>query len=289
MRMTVAFIQRARDLVLFRTWAGRGLGLRAWVVMALVAWGMELQVPADTVPVRHIAGTVHGFLIQRAGDGHVVATGDSVQVSHGDVVTSHTIFTYKDGSVDDETTVFSQRRTFHLISDHHVQKGPFFPHAMDLAIDTRTGEVTTRTMGKDGKEAVHTEHMSLPLDLANGIVPEVIGSLSANSPTMTVSMLVAAPKPRIVKLAISPRGEENFSIAGAARKALHCEIKIVIGGVAGAVAPLVGKAPPNIQIWEVGGDAPTFLREQGPTFEDGPTMTIELASPEWADGARANG
>jgi hypothetical protein len=250
--------------------------------------GIQTQVSADVVPVRHIAGTVHGFLVQRAEDGHIVATGDSVQVSHGDQVTARTTFTYKDGSVDDETTVFSQRRSFRLISDHHIQKGPFFPHPMDLAIDTRSDEVTTRTTGKDGKEEVHSEHMNLPIDLANGIVPQVIGSLKTNSPTMTVSLLVTTPKPRIVKLAISPRGEENFSIAGAARKALHCEIKIEIGGVAGAVAPLVGKAPPNIEIWEVGGDAPTFLREQGPTFEDGPVMTIELASPEWAEGPKAN-
>jgi hypothetical protein len=262
--------------------------LRAGSLIALLVWGVQPKAPADVVPVRHILGTVHGFLVQRAEDGRIVATGDSVQVSHGDVVTSRTTFTYKDGSVDDETTVFSQRRAFRLISDHHIQKGPFFPHPMDLAIDTRSGQVTVRTTGKDGKEEVHTQHMNLPEDLANGIVSQVIGSLKPGAQGMTVSIVVTTPKPRIVKLAISPVGEENFSIAGASRKALHCEIKIEIGGVAGVVAPLVGKAPPNIEIWEVGGEAPTFLREKGPTFEDGPMLTIELASPEWTDGRNAN-
>jgi hypothetical protein len=216
-----------------------------------------------------------------------VATGDSVQVSRGNQVTSRTTFTYKDGSVDDETTVFTQSRTFRLISDHHIQKGPFFPHPMDLMIDARTGQVNVRTTGKDGKEESYSQHMTLPEDVANGMVSQVIGNLKANSQSMTVSMVVTTPKPRVVKLVISPVGEENFSIAGASKKALHCEIKILIGGVVGLVAPFVGKAPPNIELWEVGGDAPTFLREKGPTFEDGPMMTIELASPDWPGTQKA--
>jgi len=254
--------------------------------MALLVCGLQPQTPADPVPVRHIAGTVHGFLVQRGEDGNVVATGDSVQVSRGSQVTSRTTFTYKDGSVDDETTVFTQSRTFRLISDHHVQKGPFFPHPIDLMVDARTGQVTVRTTGKDGKEESYSQHMTLPEDLANGMVSQVIGSLKAGAQA-TVPIVVTTPKPRIVRLMIAPVGEESFSIAGASRKALHFEIKIQIGGVVGLVAPLVGKAPPNIELWEVGGDAPTFLREKGPTFEDGPMLTIELASPDWPDAAKA--
>lgn len=256
-------------------------------MIALLVCGLQLDVAADAVPVRHILGTEHGFLVERAEDGQIVATGDNVQVAHGDQVTSRTTFTFKDGSVDDETTVFSQRRNFRLISDHHIQKGRFFPHPMDLMIDARSGQVTVRTTGKDGTEEVHTQHMNLPPDLANGMVSQLIGNLKAGAQTTTVSMLVTTPKPRIVKLAISSLGAENFSIAGATRKALHFEIKIEIGGVEGLVAPMVGKAPPNIEVWETGGEAPTFLRETGQTFEDGPVMTIELASPEWPN-AKAN-
>jgi hypothetical protein len=98
---------------------------------------------------------------------------------------------------------------------------------------------------------------------------------------------VLTPKPRLVKLVISSRGEEPFSIVGSSRKAIHYEIKIEIGGIAGIVAPLVGKAPPNIQIWLIGGQAPTFLKEQGPTYPDGPVMTIQLASPVWPDAPKA--
>jgi hypothetical protein len=48
----------------------------------------------------------------------------------------------------------------------------------------------------------------------------------------------------------------------------------------------VGKAPPNIQLWIIGGLAPTFLREEGPIYAEGPIMTIELASPVWPDAAK---
>ena len=52
------------------------------------------------------------------------------------------------------------------------------------------------------------------------------------------------------------------------------------------MAPLVGKAPPNIEIWAVTGQAPTFVREQGPIYPDGPVMTIQLVSPTWPDSAK---
>ena len=103
--------------------------------------------------------------------------------------------------------------------------------------------MTYKTTGKDGKDEFHTQHMTLPEDLANGIVSQVIGSLKAGAPVMTVSLLVTAPKPRIVKLVISSVGEENFSVGGAARKAVHYEAKVIIGGVTGLVAPLVGQDP----------------------------------------------
>jgi hypothetical protein len=236
-----------------------------------------------------VQGTIHGYLELRDADGHVLASGDSTEVVHGDQVTSRTVFTFKDGSIDDETTVFSQRRRFQLITYHHIQKGPFFSHPTDLMIDARSGQVTLHTPGKDGKENVQTSHVNLPSDLANGMVPVVIENIPPGSPETTVSMLVLAPKPRVVKLIISPQGEESFSIAGASHKAIHYEIKIQIGGLAGLVAPLVGKAPPNIQIWVVGGQAPVFVREQGPTYDDGPIVTIELASPVWPESAKQGG
>jgi len=97
----------------------------------------------------------------------------------------------------------------------------------------------------------------------------------------TVSMVVMTPKPRVVKLVITNLGEENCSVVEVASKASHYEIKIELGGVIGVIAPLVGKAPPNIEVWVIRGLAPTFAREQGPMYAEGPVMNIYLASPVW--------
>lgn len=253
----------------------------------MLVCALRLSAQAEQMPVRHVEGTIHGFLELRSEDGRVLASGDSVQVVHGDQVTSHMLFSFKDGSIDDETTVFTQHRTFHLIIDHHIQKGPSFPHPMDVLIDSRSGQVTVRSTGKDGKEEVITEHLAMPPDLANGMVPLVIKNMRPDAPKAVVSMLVATPKPRLVKLAISNRGDEIFSVAGSPRMAIHYEIKIELGGVAGIVAPLIGKEPPNIQLWTIGGQAPTFVREQGPIYPEGPMMTIQLTGPVWPDSPKS--
>jgi hypothetical protein len=193
------------------------------------------------------------------------------------------VFTFKDGSIDDETTVYSQRHDFQLITYHHVQKGPFFPHPIDLMIDARTGQVTVTSTGKDGKEEVKTDHIKLPPDLANGMVSSIIENIIPSDGETKIPLLVTTPSPRLVTLSIASRGEESFTLAGASRKAIHYEIKIVLGGVAGVVAPLIGKQPPNIQLWTIGGQAPCFLKETGPLFQDGPVTTIQLASPTWPE------
>ncbi len=261
--------------------------LRFWFLIATLVCAWRPSAQSESIPVRHAQGTLHGFLELRAEDGSMVATGDIIQVVHGYRVTVQTLFSFKDGSVDDETTVYSQRRTFQLITDHHVQKGPSFPHPMDVMIDAKSGKVTVRSTGKDGKEEVKTNHANLPPDLANGMVPLVVENTGSDAAQTTVSMLVATPNLRVVKLVFSNRGEENFSLGGSPRKANHFEIKIELGGIAGVVAPLIGKEPPNIQIWTVGGQAPTFIREQGPIYPDGPMMTIQLASPVWHESANS--
>ena len=209
----------------------RSLSLLAFLVI-LLACTMQPRLHAEPPVVLYVQGTYHGFLELLSQDGQVVAFGDSTQVVHGDRVTSQTTFTFKDGSTDEETTVFSQHRTFELISDHHIQKGPFFPHPMEVFVDARSGQFMTRTTGKDGKEEFKTSHVQLPVDLANGMVPLVVENMSPGESSKTVSMVVATPNPLVAKLVISKLGEDNYSLVGTARKAVHYEIKIVLGGVA---------------------------------------------------------
>jgi hypothetical protein len=260
---------------------------RRWSCVAVLVCALRLAAPAESVPVRHVEGTVHGFLALRSKEGRALAMGDLFQVVRGDRVTSRLLFRFKDGSIDDETTVFTQRGNFKLITDHHVQKGPSFPHPMDVSIDVPSGQITVRSTGKDGKEEVKSEHLDLPPDLANGLILSIARNIRPEAPETKVSMVVATPKPRLVKVAITPHGEEPFTLLGSRRKAMRFTLKIELGGVAGVVAPLIGKEPPESQIWIIGGIAPAFVREEGPLYQDGPVWTIQLTSPTWPDLPRS--
>src|SRR5258708_32077698 len=173
--------------------------LRWWSLSVLLIFALQAGAPAEPIPVRHVEGTVHGFLALRSKEGRVVAVGDLFQVVRGDRVTARLLFTFKDGSIDDETTVFTQRGNFQLISDHHIQKGPSFPQPMDVSIDVPSGQVTVRSAGKGGKEEVSSEHLDLPPDLINGLILSISKNIRPETPETKVSMVVATPKPRLVK------------------------------------------------------------------------------------------
>ena len=236
--------------------------------------------------MKHPEGTLHGFLSITNEQGQVIAQGDLVNVVHGDRVTARLTFHFKDGSIDDETTVFSQRGSFRLISDQHTQRGPYFPHPLDMRIDVEKGTVVTRTPGKDGKDETATEHMRIPADLYNGLVTPVVKNLKPDAPETKISMIVATPKPRLVTLVIHPQVPENFELAGFSHKAIAYDIKIALGGLAGMMAPVIGKQPPNIRMWIVGGEVPAFLRETGPLSADGGVVSINLIGPTWPEGTR---
>lgn len=69
---------------------------------------------------------MHGFLLLKSEDGRVIAVGDQVNVIRGDEVHSRLVFRLRDGSIDDESTIFRQGSVFQLLRDHHIQKGhPF--------------------------------------------------------------------------------------------------------------------------------------------------------------------
>jgi hypothetical protein len=237
------------------------------------------------VAVRHAEGVVHGFLVLRELDGTLLANGDLIQTSRGDRVTSRIVFHFKDGSLHDDTAVFSQKGRFRLISDHLVQKGPAFPTQLDSTIDATNGSVTIRYTEKDGDQKVASERLELQPDLANGIITTMVKNLGPRAVETTASMVAATPKPRLVKLVISPDGEDAFAIAGATRRATRYVVKVELGGLTGLVAPLVGKQPPDSRIWILQGDAPAFVKSESPLYAGGPLWRIELTSPVWSNAA----
>src|SRR5258706_1570174 len=110
---------------------------------------------------------MHGFLILRTEEGAGIAVGDWTQIAHGESVTSDLIFHFKDGSLYQETTAFSQRSKFQLLQYHLVQKGPTFKHPTETWLNASTGQFTAHYQEDDGKEENLTSQRQGPAHGAN--------------------------------------------------------------------------------------------------------------------------
>jgi hypothetical protein len=234
---------------------------------------------AEQVTVRHMEGLTHGFLALRTLEGKLLADGELTQVAKGDRVTSRVIFRFKDGSIYDDTTTFSQRGSFRVLSHHLVEKGASFRRPMEASLDASTGKFTVRYTDDDGEEKTISQRIDVPVDVSNGLLMTLVKHIRPSAPQTTVSLVAATPKPRLVKLVIVPQGEEPLSHGTIKHKAIHYVVKVKIGGFAGLLAPLLGKQPPDMHVWVLGGDAPAFVKLEGQFYDGGPIWRVELASP----------
>src|SRR5205823_6499784 len=130
------------------------------VAVFFVALMFPEAVKPETVVVRHAEGLVRGFLVLRSLDGTILAGADNIQTSQGDRVTNRLVYRFKDGSLRDETAVFTESGRFRLLSDHSIQRGPSFPYPMEVWIDAVAGSVRVRYREKDGKEKTLDEQMA---------------------------------------------------------------------------------------------------------------------------------
>jgi hypothetical protein len=235
---------------------------------------------AEQIPVRHPEGVAFGFLVLRSISGEPVAYGELKQVvkEAGGPVMDDLQFHFRDGSYYREITKFTQENHFRLISDQVEQKGPSFKKQSTSLIDAASGTITVRTMDK-GKEKESSQHLDLPEDVANGLFMILVKNTDPSAAQTTVSMVAASEKPKIVKINITPGPEKPIKVGLLSHSAQHYVLKVKIEGVAGVVAPLVGKQPPDIHIWIVKSEAPTFLEYEGPLSQDSPVWRIELISP----------
>jgi hypothetical protein len=165
----------------------------AWsrLIATLIACAAMRQPNAlleDIIPVRHTEGLEHGFLVLRTLDGKAIADGQMTQDAHGDRVTMHLIFRFKDGSIYEETTLYSQRGTFRLLSDHLIQKGPSFKQSVDTLIDASTGHVKVRYTPEKGQEKIIAQRLELPPDVANGLLFTLMKDVKPSVPQTTVSI-----------------------------------------------------------------------------------------------------
>jgi hypothetical protein len=241
---------------------------------------------AEPIPVKEPQGSMRGFLVIRSATGTIIGHAEYYQLVAGDRITAHLTLKFRDGSLDDETTVYLQRKTFQFVSDHHIQRGPFFKNAMDMQLEAN-GDLTLKTTDKDGKEKVETNHIDLPPDISNGMVGNLMQNVSHDTAPFTVGMVLPSGKGRLAKLAISPDGTQPFTaVTGDRLTANIFRVKIELGGVAGVVAPIIGKQPSDVILWVAQGEVPLLVREQAQLSEGGPTISLELGGTSFSRGGK---
>jgi len=259
----------------------RGASTGLSVLMALAAL-VYTSADASTVAVRFPEGMAHGFLLVRSLAGEIIGQGEMTQVvKEGDLVESHLVFNFKDGSLHDERVTFSQQRVFTMLRYHLVQRGPSFPDQIEVSIDRRTAEYKVRSKtGKDGKEEVLTGAFPLPNDVYNGIFVTMLLNLPKGA-SETVNFLAFTPRPEVIKLELFLMGEHTVRIGNLSRKAVQYVFKPDIGMVREFLGKATGKIPDQFQYdcWILADEVPSFVQFEGPLQLMGPIMRIELVSP----------
>lgn len=239
---------------------------------------------AGPIPVRFVEGAMHGFLVLRTFDGVLLASGDLLQVSRsGGVVESRMVFRFADGSLFDETVIYSQQDVFTLRSYSLVQRGPAFLEDTEVWLERESGKYRITTHSRDeGQDEVLEGTLDLPPDVYNGMILTVAKNLPKGA-AETVQLVAFLPKPRVIKLQITPAGEHEVRVGVLTKTAVHYVFKPKIGGGLGFFASLLGRVPPDCHVWVVADDVPAFVRFDGPLFTPGPVWRIELTSPRWPD------
>jgi hypothetical protein len=241
-----------------------------------IALGLVLAVPAAAVaaPIatRRKQEPMRQLFVVKSADGKVIGNCEEVSTAEGDHMRSALTFRFLDGSLDEQITTYTQENVFRLIHDHHVQKGPSFPTQLDMTIDVPNGTVTWHAKER-GRDEVTTRHMSLPDDVANGLVPLLTENVPPGSARLDVSWVAIAIKPLIVTLTIQPdRSPEMVpKLQHASRYLLHVELH----GLAKLVAPLLNRQPEDLHVWVTDDAQPSFLRMRGPFYQGGPVWTVE--------------
>ena len=237
---------------------------------------------AAPVLVRFVEGATHGFLVLRTVDGVLIASGDLLQVGRGGGVESRMVFHFKDGSLFDETVVFTQQNVFTMQSYRLIQRGPVFAEDSEISLE-RTGKYRVKTKArKDGREEVLDGTLELPPDVYNGMVLTVAKNLPKGA-SETVHIVAFMPMPRLIQLELAPKGEHKVLIGELAKTAVQYVFKPQLGVWLSLFATVLGRMPPDYRAWIITDEVPAFARFEGPLYTTGPVWRIELASPHWPD------
>jgi hypothetical protein len=120
----------------------------------------------------------------------------------------------------------------------------------------------------------------MPDDLYNGMALILLKNLPGGAGA-TVHLAVFTPEPRLIEMEWSWEGEDEVLLGGRSMKTKRSLVKLKIGGLAGVIASLVGRSPPDLRYWLVTGDVPAFVRFEGAMFLNGPVWRVEMTALEW--------
>ncbi len=116
-----------------------------WLVLIVALFACTTrQGWADPVAVRFPEGPTYGVVTLSSLAGAVLADGELIQTVRRRQVESRLVFHFKDGSLHDEVTVFTQDRVFRVVSYRLVERGSAFPHETEVAFDRTTGRYKLR-------------------------------------------------------------------------------------------------------------------------------------------------
>ncbi|HEY3068641.1 MAG TPA: hypothetical protein VGL09_22855 [Methylomirabilota bacterium] len=226
---------------------------------------------AEPITVRYTEGVTRGFPVIRSVKGEKIAQGELTQVARGDRVESRMVFRFRDGSLYDETVAFAQNGVFTLLSYRLVQHGPSFPEKIEAWVDRATERYEVRYKAdEESPEETHRGRITLPGDVYNGLLTTLIKNLAPGA-SETVQIIAFTPKPRLVKMLLAPSGAEPVLIGESPQQALHYKVKPQLG----LFASLLIVDVPDINMWILSGEAPGFLKFEGPLYFMGPIWRIE--------------
>lgn len=241
------------------------------VILAAALTLSSATASAEPVAVRFTEGVIRGFPVMRSIQGEKLAQGDLVQVPRGDRVESRLTFRYTDGSLYEETVVFSQKDVFTVLSYRVRQRGPSFPEALDAFVDRETGRYQVRYKGDaESSEDVFKGRIDLPADTYNGLLLTLLKNMGPGE-SNTVHVIAFTPKPRLVKMLLAPVAEDPVLVADAPMRATRYSMRPQLG----LFASLLVTEIPDVKCWILAGDAPAFLKFEGPLYFMGPTWRIE--------------
>lgn len=241
-------------------------------VLTLLTVLAALPAGADPIPVVYTEGIGRGFPVLRALNGEKLAQGELVQIPRrDDVVENRLVFRFKDGSLYEERVVFSQRDVFTLLSYRILQEGPSFPETLEATVDRATGRYRVRHRAdEDSPEETLSGEVTLPADVYNGLLSMLMKNLPEGD-SRVVQVVAFTPRPHMVKMLLTPAAQDPLKVNGASVQATRFLIRPQLG----LLASLLVIDLPDVKCWIAGGEAPAFLRFEGPLYFMGPVWRID--------------